>query len=1306
MGNEAMCICMYIFLQVLHSAVQSPDGIALDWVGRNLYWCDKGKDTIEVSKLDGRFRKVLINKGLLDPRAIVLDPYNGYMYWTDWGNLPHIGKAGMDGSNMQVIVNTTLGWPNALTISYVTHELFWADAHQDYIAHSDLNGQHIRIIKSKDTAPLHVHHIFAISVFEGYIYWTDWELKAVLRADKYSGQNVRTIYNAVHRPMDVHVYHPFRQRPLENNPCENNGGCDTMCLLAPNGTKTCTCPEGFALGADDASCKSECLSSMFVCNSTYKCIPFWWHCDTQDDCGDKSDEPLSCPPYNCTPGQFQCKNGNCIHPSQICDGQDQCKDGSDEPNCNEYACVLSQFKCPPVNGSTAFCIAGNRKCDGTPDCPDGYDEKNCTAPTCNADWYSCNNSQCIPKVWVCDGDQDCSDGSDEREDCRTRECPQENFRCNNGRCIPRSWKCDGEFDCPDQEDEGDTCTQPHACDSSHFQCENKKCIPKRWKCDGEQDCQDNSDEKNCPIRECTESEFRCDNERCISGKYRCDGETNCDDGSDEVKCDVTCTPDMFKCETSPHCILQEWVCDKDPDCTDESDERNCSLSCGPGQTSCKNKQCVATTWLCDGEEDCTDGSDEDKAMCANYSCPSGRFRCGDGICILGSLMCDGVENCVNGSDEVSSLCQTIRSCSLDQFQCKNGHCIANVSQCDGNDDCTDNSDEMNCPSGCSFSECSQICNIKKDGNHTCSCAPGYTLHSWSQKNQKSCFADGNLAYLVLANDNHLRKLSPYKHGNSASVLTLTEENSKTMRVHSVDILYGDHPRSFWTNMHDNTLVSMPVPTTYEQDNSRSRRDTPDINVILRDLNKPRGVAVDWVTGQVYVINAGDKTILVVSQDGNKKVTLVNIELDQAHDIVLNPKSGEMFWTEYGIFPHISKAKMDGKGVEVIVNRNVQWPVGLAIDYPAERLYWADSKTRRLETIKFDGSDRHLVRQFESGEGSPGNLDVFEDILYIVTHDTSTVYQTNKFGVRGSRLVMITRHSLKVSDVVIVQEQKQDRTVYNPCSDNPCDPNAMCLISGHKNHSCVCTDGTSEEYVDGITKCITKRSADESCTLLCHKGECVMTPKGSQCQCQPMYTGRNCEKYRCSGYCKNNGSCREDLMTEPIAGVPALKCDCTGNWTGNHCETPVKTCTYFCKNKGQCQVKQDGVPYCICPRFFTGEQCEQCKDRFCENGGTCRLKPRSGTKEPSPYCSCAPGYHGDKCSYSVCDNCKHNNVSDITWYSIETKRLVSNFPPVCACASVSLLPAYRVDIALVLNVIVVNFVFAVLCISFVFSHHGW
>lgn len=60
--------------QVLHrTSLSNPDGLAVDWVGGNLYWCDKGRDTIEVSKLNGAYRTVLVNSGLREPRALAVD---------------------------------------------------------------------------------------------------------------------------------------------------------------------------------------------------------------------------------------------------------------------------------------------------------------------------------------------------------------------------------------------------------------------------------------------------------------------------------------------------------------------------------------------------------------------------------------------------------------------------------------------------------------------------------------------------------------------------------------------------------------------------------------------------------------------------------------------------------------------------------------------------------------------------------------------------------------------------------------------------------------------------------------------------------------------------------------------------------------------------------------------------------------------------------------------------------------------------------------------------------------------------------
>ena len=62
---------------LFHCNLQTPDGLAIDHVGRNIYWTDTGTNMIEVGRLDGTRRKVLIKDGLDQPRAIVLYERNG-----------------------------------------------------------------------------------------------------------------------------------------------------------------------------------------------------------------------------------------------------------------------------------------------------------------------------------------------------------------------------------------------------------------------------------------------------------------------------------------------------------------------------------------------------------------------------------------------------------------------------------------------------------------------------------------------------------------------------------------------------------------------------------------------------------------------------------------------------------------------------------------------------------------------------------------------------------------------------------------------------------------------------------------------------------------------------------------------------------------------------------------------------------------------------------------------------------------------------------------------------------------------------
>ena len=64
---------------VVDSGVETPDGLACDWVGRKLYWADSETHRVEVANLDGTMRRVLYWRDIDQPRAIALDPTHGYL---------------------------------------------------------------------------------------------------------------------------------------------------------------------------------------------------------------------------------------------------------------------------------------------------------------------------------------------------------------------------------------------------------------------------------------------------------------------------------------------------------------------------------------------------------------------------------------------------------------------------------------------------------------------------------------------------------------------------------------------------------------------------------------------------------------------------------------------------------------------------------------------------------------------------------------------------------------------------------------------------------------------------------------------------------------------------------------------------------------------------------------------------------------------------------------------------------------------------------------------------------------------------
>ena len=68
----------------------------------------------------------------------------------------------------------------------------------------------------------------------------------------------------------------------------------------------------------------------------------------------------------------------------------------------------------------------------------------------------------------------------------------------------------------------------------------------------------------------------------------------------------------------------------------------------------------------------------------------------------------------------------------------------------------------------------------------------------------------------------------------------------------------------------------------------------------------------------------------------------------------------MYWTDWGDFPRIERAYMNGDERMDLVNRTLQWPNGLTIDHVYNKLYWADAYEDNIEVMDLVTLERKVV----------------------------------------------------------------------------------------------------------------------------------------------------------------------------------------------------------------------------------------------------------------------------------------------------------------------------------------------------------
>jgi len=600
------------------------------------------------------------------------------------------------------------------------------------------------------------------------------------------------------------------------------------------------------------------------------------------------------------------------------------------------------------------------------------------------------------------------------------------------------------------------------CTNTTFSCTSAPalCLPAGLACDGVPQCRDASDEAGCADRCEGIHWFRCHNGHCISSDWRCDGENDCMDWSDEgfflcqnltspaaattsspISAPAPCRVDQFHCSKDDKCLPLRWRCDGSPDCREGEDEtaEECGgerSACTQGQYTCGSGECIPDRWRCDGKPDCSDGSDEVAATwppTSTAACLSGaacepargEFKCSNlrPWCLAATKVCDGQDDCGDNSDE-GAFCQKT---GCEALKCSQAclasplgpacYCRPGFALAADNSTCTD-VDECRV-----WGTCSQGC-TNTPGSYSCSCAAGYTLAN------SSCTATSTATTLYFATKTEVRglDLSTGRYFPVASGLP-----------HVIGVGFDAvEARVYWTDVRAG------------QESILSSRVGGEVAALVDSgVDMPEDLVVDEVSRNLYFTDSIAKAVAVCSLDSARGCAVLVTDVQQPRALALHHARRRVLFTDWGAGSKaVGVVGMDGTGRASLVTEHLGWPNGLAVDEPADRVYWSDARRDVLESCDMEGGDRRLV--LDTVIKHPFSLAVFEDRLFWSDWENKDIVSCNKFT--GKEMVVHVKEVGVQPFGITVTNPIMTQNYTSPCVPNPC--SHLCLPST-SSPRCLC-----------------------------------------------------------------------------------------------------------------------------------------------------------------------------------------------------------------------------------------------------------
>ncbi|XP_059095776.1 nidogen-like [Tigriopus californicus] len=486
-----------------------------------------------------------------------------------------------------------------------------------------------------------------------------------------------------------------------------------------------------------------------------------------------------------------------------------------------------------------------------------------------------------------------------------------------------------------------------------------------------------------------------------------------------------------------------------PDLCSSNEECDANASCqyNEGET---RYQCVCNQFYFGNGFSCQIGPDADcnikkdcgyQAQCVrnqdgDYSCECDKGFKGDGyFCKKDVIGCNIINNCGKYADCLFDFDEGGYRCKCDQnrgfegdgYVCKSTQsCQENPSICDVNAMCVPD---------------------ERSGGVKCQCrefyeGDGFICQAIPAQDQGYMIASQGLALMKI----------PFSAKLTNPGVPIMFKTSQTATGLQVDC---QEEKIYWTDTTGRAIFSS---------NYDGSQTEPFLNAAM---GFPEGIALDVDARNVYWVDSGKRTIEVARMDSKARAVIVEDNMWNPRGITLFAPMGRMFWSDWDVRkPRIESANLDGSDRIVLVDNMIGMPNSLAVDSVRYQLCWTDGGSPlrfdraevppKIECMDMYGSsNRRPVIVLK--DSFPYGLALTNDYVYWTDWKNPQIHGAHRES--GERIPSLP-HVLGMMGRpfgLVVVPQTCPTGNNNPCSENSCQYNQICLPDGRGGSKCQCDD---------------------------------------------------------------------------------------------------------------------------------------------------------------------------------------------------------------------------------------------------------